>query len=109
VDPTDHLAYYYRCLALVSSDPASAARDCEASIGLRPDFAGAHLGMSAALLALGHTDKSYSEANEAIRLDAQSPVGYALRGRVSAVARRYSESARDYQNAIRLTRPNGRQ
>lgn len=105
-DPTDYLAYYYRCLALAATDPASAVRDCEASVGIRPDFAGAHLGMSNALLALGETNKAYSEADQAIRLDPRSPLGYALRGRAAAGRGRYSEAISSYENAIRLTRLN---
>jgi len=103
LDPSDPLIYYYRCLALTATDPADAMRDCEASVGITPDFAPAHVGIANALLGLGQAQRAYSEASEAIQLDPTSPLGYAIRGRIDAVLGKYSAAQQDYAAAVSLT------
>jgi hypothetical protein len=100
-NPADWKAYYYRCLIASSSDPLAATRDCEAALGLQPGFAPAHFAIANALLSLGQTNQAYSEANEAVRLDPESNLGYAMRGKVATVMGKYSEAQRDFQTAIR--------
>lgn len=104
-DPTDQLAYYYRCLAEVGSDPVSSVRDCNASLGLQPNLPQAHLGLANALLALGQLERAYSEVNIAIRGMPHSAVAYATRGKLAAILGKYVDAQRDYETAARLAQP----
>jgi tetratricopeptide (TPR) repeat protein len=103
LDPQDAKAYYYRCLALSANDSASAVRDCEAALKLDPDLAEAHLGLANAFLALGDTNRAFSEASKLIELRPDSTMGFALRGKVLARTGNYSAANRDWQRRMSLT------
>lgn len=104
VDPQDANAYYYRCLVLGTSDSAAAVRDCEASLGVDPDLAYSHLGLANALLALGQPGMAYSEASRMVKLAPNSPLGYAVRGKILARQGKREESTQSFARAISLTR-----
>jgi Tfp pilus assembly protein PilF len=101
-NPADADAYYYRCLTDSQDNPESAVRDCEAAIGIRPDFARAHFALANALLASGHADAAYTEINKAIQWEPSFGLAYALRGKVLSALGRPGNATRDYQTAARL-------
>ncbi len=105
VNPGDASAYYYRCLATAPSDAVSAVRDCQAAIGLEPNFPEAHLGLANALLVLGQTDRAHAEANASIHLAPASSLGYSMRGKISAIEGHYNSAQRDYDSAVSLSSP----
>lgn len=102
IDPQDKLAYYYRALVEVSTDPSEAVRDCEVALGLDPTFADAHLALADALLHVGRPEQAFREANEGIRLAPNVALGYALRGRIASILGMYVAASRDYNTAVRL-------
>ena len=103
MNPADSNAYYYRCLALSSSDPLSAVRDCEASVGLEPGIAATHLALSQALLSLGQTEQALTEANKALQLDGKLSLGYSMRGKVLRAIGNSSAAQRDFHAAMSLS------
>jgi tetratricopeptide (TPR) repeat protein len=102
-DPSDATAYYYRCLSTAPTDAVSAVRDCQAALGLQPNFPEVHLGLANAFYVLGETHKAYEEANTAIRQLPDSPLGYSMRGKIAATMGQYTSAQRDYDTAVRLT------
>lgn len=103
INPVDPSAYYYRCLALSSSDDLSAVRDCEASIGLQPQSARTHVALSQALLSLGHNEQALQEANKALQLDNGLSLGYSMRGKVQRALGNSAAAQRDFHSAIELS------
>ncbi len=103
VNPNDAKAYYYRCLSTGSTDAVSAVRDCQAALGLQPNFPEAHLGLANAFVMLSQLNKAYDESNIAIELTPNSPLAYSMRGKVNALMGHYPAAQRDYDTAVRLT------
>jgi tetratricopeptide (TPR) repeat protein len=102
-NPSDYLAYYYRCSALTKPDPSEAVRDCEAAIGLEPTFVPAHLGLANALFASGNADNALSEINETIALAPGSAQAHALRAKVFEVLGQHENAAKDVNAAVGLS------
>jgi Tfp pilus assembly protein PilF len=104
LNPRDATAFYYRCLAQSTSNPTAAVQDCKRAIAARPDLAEAHLGLANAWFALGLNESAYLEADTMIRLAPASPLGYAMRGRISATMGQVEEAEQDYQTASNLNK-----
>jgi Tfp pilus assembly protein PilF len=102
VDPSDHLAYFYRCSASTASDPVSAIRDCEASLGIRPAFVSARLALANALLVAGQGQAALKEINATLELSPGLARAYALRGRLRNAMGQYEAGSKDLRTAIRL-------
>jgi uncharacterized caspase-like protein len=109
IDPLDYRAYYYRCLVTASRDPASAARDCGASMGLQPNFAGAHFGLATSLFSLGQMQQSYAEVSRSLSLSPHSGVAYALRGKISTAIGKRAAADRDFHTAAQVLSASGPQ
>jgi Caspase domain/Tetratricopeptide repeat len=102
-EPTQFLPYYYRCLAANSEEPTASVRDCQAAIGISPDYAPAHLGLANALLNLGQLPAAHSEADKAIGLAPDLPLAYAVRGRILNALGNYAGAQRDYRSSVKLS------
>jgi tetratricopeptide (TPR) repeat protein len=103
VNPNDYLAYFYRCSASTNTDPASAIRDCQASLGIRSDFVNAHLGLANALLVAGQSDAALKEINTTLALSPRLAAAYALRGKLRKAAGEYEAGSKDIGKAMRLS------
>ena len=103
VDPSDYLAYYYRCLASAKQDPSEAVRDCEAAIGIAPKFAPARIGLADALLKAGKTDSALREVNEALTLSPESARAHAVRAKVFEYLGQHENADKDVAAAVRLS------
>lgn len=102
VDPTDHLAYYYRCSALTERDPLNAIRDCEASIGLAPTFLAAHLALANAMLTAGNTEAALREINVVLESVPESARAHALRGQIYEELGQHEDASKETNRAVRL-------
>lgn len=102
IDPQDAKSYYYMCLVRGPSDGSGAVEDCEASLGIDPNNSHAHLGVANALLALGDVNRARTEAEHAIQLDPDSPLGYSVLGKVLARQGDTTGAEHDYARAIAL-------
>jgi Flp pilus assembly protein TadD len=102
-DPSDALAYTYRCAEMTNIDPTAAIRDCYAAIALTPQSLPAHLLLSNALIAAGRTATALREVNLTLTLAPDSARAYSLRARLNREIGKNDAADMDIKRAVGLS------